>query len=135
MAFFRAASFKPQSFELGLIRVFLFCGRLDLDIADSVQPGQDREVVLINITALAGKVHLLVRPDIDVFNHKAFLLRFRHGIQSGVLDDKTLEENDVVASTLAFFGDTMVTVAETQDLTSGVPGTLPGHFHRPAATP
>jgi hypothetical protein len=105
---FRAASFTPRSSELRRIRVLLVCGRLDLDLTEAVHPGLNRDAIMIDITAWVGKVYVRVPPDVHVVNHKAFVMRFRHRIQSGVLREEQTDAADVVAATLAFFGDVLV---------------------------
>lgn len=106
--FFRAASFTPLSSELRRVRVLLICGRLDLNLTEVVHPDLDRDAIMVDITVWVGRVYVRVPPDVNVVNHKAFVMRFRHPIQAGVLDEEQTDTADVVAATLAFFGDVLV---------------------------
>jgi hypothetical protein len=105
---FRTASFTPRSSELEWVRIFLLCGRLDLNLTEAVHPGHDRDAIRIDITACAGNVHMQVLPGVGVVDHKAFVMRLRRQIQAGVLDEGQSDTADVVVGTLAFFGDAQV---------------------------
>jgi hypothetical protein len=131
---FRAARFRPQSSGLDGVKIFLFCGRLDLDLAD-VSPGRDRDPLMIDITAWAGSVHVTVRPDIHVVNHKAFVMRFRNRLQAGILAEEQMAAADVVAATLAFFGDVLIEATGAAPApASGARGASPGQAGLPPAT-
>lgn len=104
---FRAAEIMLKFAELKRIRVFLLCGRLELDLRDAIPPGQRRDApLMIEITAWVGNVRLLVPAGVHVVSHEAFVLRFRKPIQLSVLDEQEEETMTahVVAATLAFFG-------------------------------
>jgi hypothetical protein len=126
---FRAASFTPLSSELEWVRVFLLCGRLHLDLTEAVRPGHDRDAIRVDITSCVGNVHVGVLPDVEVVNHKAFVMRLRHRIQTSVLDEDQSDTADVVVGTLAFFGD--VLVLEPQKAIAVASGPVSGGQNKP----
>jgi hypothetical protein len=130
---FRAAEITLRSTELERVRVFLLCGHLELDLKDTVPPEQRRDApLMVDVTAWVGNVHVKVRPEVRLINHKAFVLRLTHKIQVGVLAEKQTRTAQLVVATLAFFGDVEVK-RETSDADSGVAGNqLEPGSHRPA---
>jgi hypothetical protein len=103
---FRSAEITPESVSLRQVRVFLLCGYLELDLTKVISPEQFRNTVLmVEITAWIGNVKLLVQPGVKSLDHKAFALRFRNTIGPSVLDEEEIRKVQVVATTLAFFGD------------------------------
>ena len=135
--FFRAGAFMPGSSDLERVRVFLLCGSLELDLRRAVSAGARQNVVMIDITAWVGKVNVIVPPDTYVVDHKAFVMRFTKRVQAGFLDEDEMDRADVVASTLAFFGDghfVFKPVDGRSALAPSAPDTLPGQGGRAPAT-
>jgi hypothetical protein len=103
---FRAAEVTPESAELQQVKVFLFCSYLKLDLSKILSPTQLRNApLMIEITAWIGNVELLVPPEVEWFDHKAFVLRIRNRVPPKVLGAEDISTAQVVAATLAFFGD------------------------------
>ncbi len=103
---FRTAAITPESAQLKQVRVFLFCGYLELDLRKVISPEQFRNApLMVEITTWIGDVRLLVQPGVRRLDHKAFALRFKDTIKPGVLDEEETRSVQVVATTLAFFGD------------------------------
>jgi hypothetical protein len=131
---FRAARLPLKSADAEQVKIFLLCGHLELDLKDAIPPGQRRDApLMIEITAWAGNVKLLVWEGVEVLNHKAFVLQFRHPIQMGVLNEERTRTAQMVATTLAFFGD-VESKEVPLDADFGAPGNLPGPENRRPAT-
>ena len=109
LVLFRTETYAPSSAELKRLKVFLLCGNIELDLRSSVTRGASRNAFMIEITACAGRVNIVTLPDVEIIDHKAFVMRLTRRIQAGFLDEKQMRNADVVAATLAFFGDVGVT--------------------------
>jgi hypothetical protein len=106
LVLFRAAEVIPESDELMQVKVFLLCGYLELDLRNVISPEQRRNTpLMVEITAWAGNVRVLIQPRVRRLNHKAFSLRLRNQVQPSVLDDQDTRTVQVVTTSLAFFGD------------------------------
>jgi hypothetical protein len=106
LVLFRAIEVTPKSAKLEQISIFLLCGHLELNLKEAIRPGKHRDApLMVEITAWAGSVKLLIWKGVGNLNHKAFVLRFRHPIQMGVLDEEQTRTAQVVATSLAFFGN------------------------------
>jgi hypothetical protein len=129
---FRAEDFAPSPTDLEGLKVYLLCGNIELDLRSSVIPDAPRSVFIIDIVACAGRVKVVVLPDTKIVNHKAFVMRFTKRVQGGVFKEEYIREADVVAATLAFFGDVDVEVRTKEGLlilASDAPGALWGPDH------
>ena len=124
---FRMGTFAPSSLELERLKVFVLCGNIELDLRRAVIPGAPRNVFMIDITACVGRVKIVILPRVEIVNHKAFVMRLTKRIQAELFKEEYMREADVVAATLAFFGDVDVEV-RTMDglliLASNAPGAL-----------
>jgi hypothetical protein len=122
---FRPAGIRLPSVECKRVRVFLLCGHLELNLEDAIPFGQRRRSpLMIDVTAWAGNVNVVVASGVEVLNHKAFVLRLNRRIQMGVLPDKRASAAQVIVGTLAFLGDVEVNVKEASPAGSRVPGDL-----------
>jgi hypothetical protein len=122
---FGAAEITPESAKLERIRAFLFCGHLELNLKKVVPPGQSRDdPLMVEVTAWAGTAKLLIWEGTGKLNHKAFVMGFR-SIHTNVLDEEQIKTEQVVATSLAFFGDVEFKELPTDD-NSGAPGNQPG---------
>jgi hypothetical protein len=125
LVLFRAASFSPQTTVTGHIKILLFCGHLDLDLTNAVHPGQDLDPTMIDITAWAGSVTIFVQSGLNLINHKAFVMRFRHPIETGVLTEEQVDMADLIAASIAFFGNVLIKEMEVSPSPdSTAPGVL-----------
>lgn len=131
---FRAEEVTPESAELQQVKVFLLCSYLKLDLRKIISPTQPRNTpLMIEVTAWVGNVELLVAPEVEWLDHKAFVLRIRNPVQPRMLGAKDISTVQVVAATLAFFGDAKFTEMPSS-LDSGAAGKGSGPDHlRPAS--
>lgn len=128
---FRPAEVRLSSAERKRVRVFLLCGHLELNLEDAIPPRQRRKSpLMIDVTAWAGNVHVVVASGVGVLNHKAFVLRLNRRLQMGVLPDKRALAAQVIVGTLAFLGDVDVKVKEASQADSRVRGDLLGRETR-----
>ena len=73
---FRSAA-RPTPAGLAWIRVYAFCGRLDLDITDSLPQGSRRkDPLMIEIVACLADVTLVARTQAEIHHHQAFVMPF-----------------------------------------------------------
>jgi hypothetical protein len=127
---FRAAEITPESSKLERIRVFLLCGHLELNLKKAMPSSQLRdEPLMVEITAWAGNVKLLIWEGVGKLNHKAFALKLGQPTQTGVLDEERIGAARVVATSLVFFGDVEFEEAPIGD-DSDAPGNLAGPDNR-----
>ncbi|HTZ23375.1 MAG TPA: hypothetical protein VMC83_05225 [Streptosporangiaceae bacterium] len=99
---FRSAA-RPTSAGLARIRVYAFCGRLDLDITDCLPGGSRRKgPLMIEIVACLADVTLVVRTEAEIHHHQAFVMPFRGPARGEVLRDTATKREAIVAS-VAFF--------------------------------
>jgi hypothetical protein len=99
---FRSAA-PPTSAGLARIRVYAFCGRLDLDITDSLPQGSRwKSPLMIEIVACLADVTLVARTEAEIHHHEAFVLPFRGSTRGAVLRDSPAKRAAIVAS-MAFF--------------------------------
>lgn len=133
---FRVETLTPSSSEVEHLKVFLLCGNMELDLRNTITPSAPRNVFTIDITACLGRVNIVVLPGTEIFNHKAFVIRLTKRIQAEAFNENYMREADVIAATLAFFGDVDFEVRTSDDLlvpASNVPGALPARGgHAPA---
>ena len=133
---FRTETFVPSPAELERLKVFLMCGNIELDLRNFITPGAPRDIFLIDITACAGKVKIVLLEGTKIVDHRAFVMRLTKPIQAGFLEEEQMEDADVMAATLAFFGDVHVEVRTTDGQlipASNAPGALSGPGgHAPA---
>ncbi|HEY7265725.1 MAG TPA: hypothetical protein VH589_30095 [Trebonia sp.] len=101
---FRSARLPAASADLVRIRVYAFCGRLDLDLRDRLVPGSLRDPLMIEIMACLANVTLVAHPDVLIYRHEAFVMRFAHPVRGEVLSDEDAYNAAAVVATLAFFG-------------------------------
>jgi hypothetical protein len=102
---FRSTQIFTTSPGLTRIRVYVFCGRLDLDIRECLSPGSFRdEPLMIEIVACLANVTLVAHPDVHIHRHEAFVMRFRHPVHGGLLFDEDTYNATAVVATMAFFG-------------------------------
>jgi len=129
---FQTTELALKSAKLDQVRVLLFCGYLELDLRKLVPPGTHRdEPLMIEITAWAGTVKLLIPPGVAKIDHKAFVLRFRNPVQPSVLDKEYVSTAQVVAVTLGLFSDVQFREMPIADPTAPGSEPEPGHL-RPA---
>lgn len=104
---FRSARLPAASANIARIRVYAFCGRLDLDTRDCLSPGSPPDdQLMIEVVACLANVTLVKHPDVPIHPHEAFAMRFAHPVRGQVLSD---EDDDIhhaaaVVASLAFFG-------------------------------
>lgn len=105
---FKSAQLRVASPNLARIRVYLFCGRLELDITDwlSQKPLPD-EPLMIELVACLGKV-TVVAPDRTVYHHKAFVIRVGQSADGEALRDEATGTAPAVVASMAFFGGVTV---------------------------
>jgi hypothetical protein len=105
---FKSTQLQAASADLARIRVYLFCGRLELDITDCLSPGSlPDEPLMIEIVACLGNVKV-VAPDETVYPHKAFVMRFGKETKGEVLRDESTNTAHAVAASMAFLGSVTV---------------------------
>jgi hypothetical protein len=103
---FRSARLPATSASLARIKVYVFCGRLELDIRECLPQGSlPDEALMIEITACFGDVTLVAYPDVCIYHHEAFVMRLGQPVTGGVLSDEDTGQAAAVAATLTFFGD------------------------------
>jgi hypothetical protein len=101
---FKSAQMPPASADLARIRVYLFCGRMELDITDCLSPKSRRdEPLMIEITACLGNVKV-VAPDKTVYHHEAFVMGFGQSADGEALRDEAIGTKPAVVASMAFFG-------------------------------
>jgi hypothetical protein len=102
---FRSTQVPAASADLARIRVYAFCGRLDVDIRDCLAPGSLPDYqLMIEIVACLANVTLIAHPDVRIYRHEAFAMRFAHPVRGNVLSDEATYDAAAVVATLAFFG-------------------------------
>jgi hypothetical protein len=102
---FRSAKIRETSDKLVLVRAYVFCGHLELDIRDRVPPGpRKNEMLMIEIVACLGNVTLIAHPDVRIHEHEAFVMRPGKPVGGGVLPDLDTINPAAVVATMAFFG-------------------------------
>lgn len=107
---FRLARVPTVSADVARIRVYAFCGRLDVDLRDCLSPGSLRDYpLMIEIVACLASVSLIAHPDVLIYRHQAFVMRFAHPIRHEVLSDEDTDNAAAVVATLAFFGGVTLT--------------------------
>jgi hypothetical protein len=128
MTAFRSAVW-PAPAGLARIRVYVFCGRLELDIRACLPPGSfPEEPLMIEIVACLGNVEVVAYPKTDIHPHKAFVMRFRHRVDGAVLSRADTGSAAAVVATIELLG--RVTVPE-RNPTAVSPGNQPeGSPHR-----
>lgn len=129
MVLFRTETFAPSSAELEHLKVFLLCGNIELDLRGVITPGAPRNILMIDITACAGRIKIVVLPDVYFIDHKAFAMRLTKQLEAGFPDEGKMMNADVMAATLAFFGNVYFVVMTTDGrliLRSSAAGTVPG---------
>jgi hypothetical protein len=105
---FKSAQMPAASAGLARIRVYLFCGRLELDITDCLSPKSRRdEPLMIEITACLGNV-MVVAPAKTVYHHEAFVMGFGQSADGGALRDEAIGTAPAVVASMAFFGGVTV---------------------------
>jgi hypothetical protein len=104
----KSAQVPAASADLARIRVYLFCGRLELDISDCLSPGLRRdEPLMIEVVACLGNV-TVVPPDRTVYHHKAFAMRLGQSADGEALREEGIDKMRAVVASMAFFGDVTV---------------------------
>jgi hypothetical protein len=99
---FRSAA-RPTSAGLARIRVYAFCGRLDLDITDCLPQGSRRKgPLMIEIVACLADVTLVAHTEAEIHHHRAFVMPFGGPTRGAVLRDTATKRAAIVAS-MAFF--------------------------------
>lgn len=105
---FRSARMRAASADLARIRVYLFCGRLELDITDFLSTKSLRdEPLMIEVIACLGNV-TVVPPDRTVYHHKAFVMRLGQSADGEALREEGIDKMRAVVASMAFFGDVTV---------------------------
>lgn len=100
---FRSAALPAASARLARIRVYAFCGRLDLDITDCLQQGTRRaNPLMIDVVACLANVTLFANLDAVIHHHKAFAMRFGSA-RGAVLRDTATRKAAAVVASMAFF--------------------------------
>lgn len=106
---FRSGQLPGASRDLARIRVYLFCGHLDLDLRDCLPPGPlTYEPLMIEIVACLGNVTVVAHPEVTILHHEAFVMRFGQSAQGTVLRDEATSQTAAVVASLAFFGSVTV---------------------------
>ena len=101
---FKSAQMRAASAGLARIRVYLFCGRLELDITDCLSSGSlPDEPLMIEIVACLGNVKV-VAPDNTVYPHEAFVMGFGRPADGEVLRDAVIMTAPAILASMAFFG-------------------------------
>lgn len=117
----RAAEITLRSSDLDHVRVFLVCGRLELNLADAVLPKHRRDSpVMVDASVYIGKIHVIVQPGVELIDHKAFVMRFNRPLVFGILTEEQIRKALIVVSSLAFFGD--VEIKEARGVAANVRG-------------
>lgn len=102
LAFRSAAPTAPAG--LARIRVYAFCGRLDLDITDCLPRGPRRKgPLMIEIVACLANVTLVARTQAEIHDHRAFVMRFRGPTRGAVLRDTATTRAAAIVASMAFF--------------------------------
>jgi hypothetical protein len=104
LAFRSATQTAPAG--LARIRVYAFCGRLDLDITDSLPQGWRPEgPLMIEIVACLADVTLVARTEAEIHHHQAFVMPFGGPARGAVLRDSATKRAAIVAivASMAFF--------------------------------
>jgi hypothetical protein len=106
---FRSAMLPAASADLARIRVYMFCGHLELDIRECLPPGSfPDEPLMIEIVTCLGNVTLVAYPGLTIHHHKAFVMRFGYPADSAILYDEDTTDAAAVVATLSFFGNVTV---------------------------
>ena len=114
MVLFRTETFAPSSAELEHLKVFLLCGNIELDLRGVITPGAPRNILMIDITACAGK-------DRRSWYCQTYTLSITRHSRCGSQNNwkqaspmrGRLMNADVMAATLAFFGNVYFVVMTT----------------------
>ena len=105
---FKSVRMPAASADLARIRVYLFCGYLELDITDFLsQKSLPDEPLMIEVVACLGNV-TVVPPDRTVYHHKAFAMRFGQSADGEALREEVINKMRAVVASMAFFGDVTV---------------------------
>jgi hypothetical protein len=117
----RAAELTLRSSDLDQVRVFLICGRLELNLEKAISPKQRRDSpVMVDVTVWIGKVQVIIQPGVESVDHKAFVMRFNRPLKLGILTEEKARRALVIVASLAFFGN--VEIKEATGTAASVPG-------------
>jgi hypothetical protein len=101
---FRSAKISPTAADLLRIRIYIFCGRLELDLRECLPPGRRPDYpLMIEITACLANAKVIAHPK-TTYHHEAFVMRFGRPIRGKVLFDTVNRNAPAIVASLAFFG-------------------------------
>jgi hypothetical protein len=101
---FRSAALPAGSADLARIRVYAFCGRLDLDITNCLPQGsRRRNPLMIDVVACLASVTLVAHREVEILHHEAFGMRFGRPARGAVLRDTATRSAAAVVASMTFF--------------------------------
>jgi hypothetical protein len=117
---FRSAVLPAGSADLARIRVYAFCGRLDLDVTDCLPQGSRRtNPLMIDIVACLASVTLVAHPEVEIHHHEAFAMRFGRPARGAVLRDTATRRAAAVVASMAFFSRVTVPPPNPPEVSPG----------------
>jgi hypothetical protein len=100
---FRSTKISPSGAGLLRIRVYIFCGRLELDLTQCLPPGRRPDYpLMIEITACLADVAVIAHPKTTHY-HEAFVMLFGLPVRGKAFSDTANKSAPAVVASLAFF--------------------------------